>query len=281
MPPTAAAQYLRMSTEHQRYSLENQATAIAAYADEHGLQVVRSYADAGKSGVTIKGRNGLKTLLADVLAGTNAFSQILILDVSRWGRYQDPDQAAHYEFLCREAGYPVRYCAEPFENDGTAMASLMKNMKRVMAAEFSRELSDKARAAQIRAAGRGFKMGGSCPYGLRREVTDEHGKPVAELGPGERKAIASHHVRYALGPSNEQRTIRQLFRWYVVEGLPLTQIVARLNATPETRPCGAEWTVRRLQGALRCELYAGIYVFNRTRQRFRVPVHAGWLFADQ
>jgi DNA invertase Pin-like site-specific DNA recombinase len=36
-----AAQYLRMSTEHQQYSLTNQAAAIAAYAKEHGFSVVR------------------------------------------------------------------------------------------------------------------------------------------------------------------------------------------------------------------------------------------------
>jgi DNA invertase Pin-like site-specific DNA recombinase len=46
-----AAQYLRMSTEHQRYSLENQAAAIGAYAERLGLNVVATYADAGKSGV--------------------------------------------------------------------------------------------------------------------------------------------------------------------------------------------------------------------------------------
>ena len=64
------------------------------------------------------------------MAKSVAFGSILVLDVSRWGRFQDPDQAAHYEFLCREAGVQVRYCSEAFENDGTAVTALVKQMKR-------------------------------------------------------------------------------------------------------------------------------------------------------
>jgi len=43
MDPTLvhAAQYLRTSTDHQQYSLDNQSDAIAQYAAEHGLQIVR------------------------------------------------------------------------------------------------------------------------------------------------------------------------------------------------------------------------------------------------
>ena len=47
-----AAQYVRMSTEHQQYSTENQAEVIARYAAEHGMEIVATYADSGKSGLT-------------------------------------------------------------------------------------------------------------------------------------------------------------------------------------------------------------------------------------
>ena len=76
-----------MSTDHQRYSLANQKAAIAAYATAEGFEIVRSYADAGKSGVTTKRRSGLSELLADVVSGNAEFKTILVLDVSRWGRY--------------------------------------------------------------------------------------------------------------------------------------------------------------------------------------------------
>ncbi len=46
-----AAEYIRMSTDHQKYSPENQRTAIAAYAAQRGIDIVRRYADEGRSGL--------------------------------------------------------------------------------------------------------------------------------------------------------------------------------------------------------------------------------------
>lgn len=60
------AQYVRMSTEHQRYSTENQAAAIAEYAKAHGMEIVQTYEDSGKSGLNLKGRSALQALLRDV-----------------------------------------------------------------------------------------------------------------------------------------------------------------------------------------------------------------------
>lgn len=40
-----AAQYLRMSTDHQQYSLDNQADANAQYAARLGFQNVKPYSD--------------------------------------------------------------------------------------------------------------------------------------------------------------------------------------------------------------------------------------------
>src|SRR5258708_7083822 len=163
-----AAQYIRMSTEHQRYSLENQQAAIAAYALDHGFKVDRTYADPGRSGLTLKGRQGLQHLLCDTLQPRPDFSAILVLDVSRWGRFQDTDQSAHYEFICRQAGVAVHYCDEPFDNDGSMVATIMKHLKRVMAAEFSRELSAKVSRAKLQQARLGFRQGGPIAFGFRR-----------------------------------------------------------------------------------------------------------------
>src|SRR5881394_1881280 len=91
-----AAQYLRMSTERQEYSLDNQAAAIQRYAADNGFSIVRTYEDAGRSGLTINHRSGLKDLLAAVLEGGVSFRAVIVYDVSRWGRFQDLDEAAHY-----------------------------------------------------------------------------------------------------------------------------------------------------------------------------------------
>lgn len=114
-----AAQYLRMSTEQQHYSLENQAICIQRYAASKGFEIVQTYFDPGKSGLSLRHRSGLRQLLKDVVDGSAQYLAVLVYDVSRWGRFQDSDEAAHYEFLCKSAGVPIHYCAETFPNDGS------------------------------------------------------------------------------------------------------------------------------------------------------------------
>ena len=76
-----AAMYVRMSTDHQKYSTENQADTIREYAAKRGMEIVRRYADEGKSGLKIDGRDALKQLIADVQSGAADFQVILVLDV--------------------------------------------------------------------------------------------------------------------------------------------------------------------------------------------------------
>src|SRR5262245_47766979 len=88
-----AAQYVRMSTEHQQYSTENQSAAIAEYARRRGMTIVRTFADSGKSGLRLDGRDALKELISVVQSGNADFSVILVYGVSRWGRFQDTDES--------------------------------------------------------------------------------------------------------------------------------------------------------------------------------------------
>ena len=91
-----AAEYLRMSTEHQQYSIDNQKAAIREYAKRNNFTIVRSFVDEGKSGLVLKHRNGLQQLLRHIVGYSGAFRAVLVYDVSRWGRFQDMDEAACY-----------------------------------------------------------------------------------------------------------------------------------------------------------------------------------------
>lgn len=97
----SAAVYVRMSTEHQQYSTSNQLDAIREYAKRRGLEIVRIYSDEGKSGLNIQGRDALARMIRDVQSGEAEYSCILVYDVSRWGRFQDADESAYYEYICR------------------------------------------------------------------------------------------------------------------------------------------------------------------------------------
>ena len=77
-----AAQYVRMSTDHQEYSIQGQKEAIAEYALNHDIQIVRTYADEHKSGLTMKRRPALKRLISDVQEGRADF-EIIAFDAER------------------------------------------------------------------------------------------------------------------------------------------------------------------------------------------------------
>jgi len=261
--PIPAAQYIRMSTEHQRFSPDAQKLALETYALRQGYQVIATYQDSGKSGLTLKGRPALKKLLSDVLSGDIKFRAILVLDVSRWGRFQDADQAAHYEYMCREAGVPVQYCSETFDNDGGAMASIAKHMKRVMAAEYSRDLSVRVSRAQRHQAALGFRQGGVPVFGVRRRVVDDTGKARMLLSPGEHKALSTDKVVFVRGTRSEVALIQRIFRMYVRDEMSITQIVSWLEANGKMHLNGRLWTYASVRLLLKNEIYIGTYVFGR------------------
>src|SRR5574340_23511 len=200
-----------MSTEHQQYSTENQADKIREYAARRNIEIVRTYADEGKSGLRIDGRQALQKLIADVQAGKADFQIILVYDVSRWGRFQDADESAYYEYICRRAGIQVAYCAEQFENDGSPVSTIVKGVKRAMAGEYSRELSAKVFIGQCRLIELGFRQGGSPGYGLRRMLRDQAGEPKGTLNRGEQKSIQTDRVILVPGPPEEVQTVRWMY----------------------------------------------------------------------
>jgi hypothetical protein len=83
-----AAQYLRMSTDHQQYSIANQSAAIALYAAAHNIGIVRSFADEGLSGTTIKGRRALQELLRVVQSGVADFNLSWFMTLADGGGFK-------------------------------------------------------------------------------------------------------------------------------------------------------------------------------------------------
>jgi DNA invertase Pin-like site-specific DNA recombinase len=258
-----AAQYVRMSTDKQSYSIQNQAPAIAAYAHAHSLTIVRTYSDEGESGLKITNRAGLASLIEDVRSGQADFDHLLVYDVSRWGRFQDIDESAHYEFLCKQAGIKVVYCAEQFDNDGSLLSSIIKNLKRVMAAEYSRELSAKVLDGACRLSRLGFRVGGRPGYGLRRDLVDESGHSRGLLQAGERKYLQTDHVVLRPGPEHEQEIVRKIFRRFAIEKWSQVKIVRQLNKDGVLTLDGRPWTTSAMHYLLQNESYIGNIVYNR------------------
>ena len=276
VPPTPAkilraAQYVRMSTHLQRYSVENQAAMIAAYAAERSLEIVRTYVDRGRSGLGIDNRKELQALIADVQQRRADFSAVLVYDVSRWGRFQDIDESAYYEFICKKAGIKVLYCAEPFENDGSLVSAIMKNIKRVAAADYSRDLSARVFAGSCRVAKLGFKQGGTAGYGLRRVLVSPRGTRKCVLKRGEWKSQQSDRVILEPGPPSQVRNVRWAFRRFVVDRKSELTIARELNAKKQFNEFGRPWRMLAIRRLLTDEKYIGNYIYNRRSGKLKTP----------
>ncbi|MGI0523995.1 recombinase family protein [Rhizobium giardinii] len=279
-----AAAYVRMSTEHQKYSTDNQIETIRRYAEKNGYEMVRQYADEGKSGLRLVGRDALQSLLSDVESGNTGYQAILVYDVSRWGRFQDPDEAAEIELRCKRQGILVHYCAEQFENDGSIGSSIIKTVKRAMAGEYSRELSVKVFAGQANLIRLGYRQGGVPGFGLRRQLVDQGGNPKGELSRGEQKSIATDRVVLIPGPENEVRVVRRIYSLFVADGRGEAEIAEILNAEGILTDWGRAWSRGTVHQVLLNEKYVGNNVWGRTsfklKQSHIKNPEADWIRAD-
>jgi DNA invertase Pin-like site-specific DNA recombinase/DNA-binding winged helix-turn-helix (wHTH) protein len=271
-----AAQYLRMSMDDQQNSIAFQQEAIRCYAVLHKFKVVATYADLGKSGLEIKHRPRLQQLIHEVIDGRANFKAIIVYDVSRWGRFPDSDESACYEFICRAAGVPIHYCAETFTNDITMPNLIMKALKRIMAAEYSRELGVKVVAAKRLVAARGFRLGGTPGYGFRRMLISADGRRKKMLQSRERKAIASDHVVLVPGPKHEVETIKTIFHLAAHRRNTPLRIAQLLNRKGVKFTEGKSWSENNIFRILKNEKYMGNLVWGQTH-KLRVSSRENWI----
>lgn len=262
--PLPVAAYVRMSTEHQQYSTQNQLDRIKEYAAKRGMAIVRVFADEGKSGLSVRGRESLRRMIAEVESGQKEFRAILAYDVSRWGRFQDADESGYYEYICKRAGIGVHYCAEQFENDGSPTSNIIKSVKRSMAGEYSRELSTKVFQGACRLIQLGFKQGGAAGFGLRRVLIDQTGAPKGILKIGEHKSLQTDRVVLRPGPEDEQQTVRWIYAEFVNEQRTERQIADALNERKVLTDLGRPWTRGTIHQVLTNEKYIGNNVYHRT-----------------
>lgn len=260
----SAAAYVRMSTDQQDLSIGIQLDAIEAYAEANGLQVARVYRDAGRSGLEISKRDGMKQMLRDVMDVPRPFDVILVYDVSRWGRFQDVDAAAYYEYTCKLHGVQVVYIQEKFGADDDPMTALMKAMQRTMAAKYSRDLGIKTRAGQDRAVKLGYQMGPLPSLGLTRIAIDRDGnrRPLAR---GQYKGIQSEHIVWVPGPKDEVDLVNRIFRLYAEESATIASVVRRLAEEKASSSRGRSFTHFMVDRLLRTEALVGNFVWGRAR----------------
>lgn len=266
---TIAAQYLRMSTEHQEYSIDNQREYIRKYADDHDIDIQYTYEDAGKSGLTIADRPGLCSLLNDIYNGKITVSVIMVYDVSRFGRCQDIEEPAYHSYMLRQKGVRIIYCAEPFSESQPELFMLGLSYSRYGAAHYSKNLSDKVFLGQANLIRHGYHQGGKAGYGMRRLLVDESGKAKEILKPGQRKSLQTERVILIPGPAEEVNVVNRIYDMLIGEDKPEIVIASELNRLNIAAEYGTRWTRGKIHHILTSERYIGNSIYNRTSFRLK------------
>ena len=257
-----AIAYARCSTDMQEASIPEQKKFIEKYAREHNLEIIRYFEDEGRSGRNAEERPAFMEMM-EYAKTHNDFKFILVYDVSRWGRFENPKEATYWEMVCEKVGKRVQYASEGYVNDDSMGAFITKVVKDSEASEYSRKLSKTSFRGHRHYAEKGFVVGGSAKYGYKRLLMDENGKPVKILEQGEHKSTKTQHCKYVKGDAEEVKTVQRIFDMSANKNYGISEICNILNSEGIPSPRNKGWSKSTVWTILHDETYIGWVVWNR------------------
>ena len=278
--PRAVAYYRHSAEIGQENSVEIQQDNIRSFAKQYDLEIIHEFADRGKSGLNAEGRPAF-TEMMDWVRTRQDFAYVLVLDVSRWGRFQDLDLSAMYKAECGRHGKQVIYTNIGFPKKDDLVHSLRESIDRYQAAEYSRALSKKVFEGCVKVAKQGYRPGGPPPYAFHRMMLDERKQPDRILQPGQRKAIQNGRVILVPGDAEHVAIVQEIFIMFVEKKLDERQIAGVLNQRRLLSPGGRQWGEATVRHVLTNQQYAGAVVYNKTTRKLKSPVrrnpHEQWV----
>ncbi|MGE8556756.1 MAG: recombinase family protein [Chryseobacterium jejuense] len=267
----AVAYYRHSAEDKQENSVAIQRSHVERFALEHSIVIIHEEIDEGISGL-LANRPGFERLFDNWIKNFNAphFDYVLVYDVSRWGRFQDQDQAGHYVYLCKKHGKEVVYVSRGFIDAGNQLfSSLEISIQRYMAAEYSRQLSEKVFHGCVKVSQQGYSAGGTAVYGMARQLLDVNKKTIRILSAGEHKQIANERVSFT--PKNDEttETVRKIFDLFVTERFAISEIASYLNQRKILSTNKKQWDKSKIIKILTDETYIGTRIYNKKWGRLK------------
>ena len=260
--------YIRMSTDMQTESPENQEREIRAYAARYGIEIVTVYADLGVSGMTAEKREQFLSMIDDVEEGRNTYNIVLYLDESRWGRFVDSREAEYHRMRLERKNVLCQSCEKDLALTSNIADRIMTLLRDESASDYCRQLSQKVWVGQCNLVTKGFRQGGVAGYGIRRMLLDEKGFPKQELTMGQRKSLLTERVILVPGPEEERKTVLWMYDQFLA-GIPEGEIAAQLNSRGVVNQFGRPWSRGTVCEVLTNEKYIGNNLFNRTSGKMK------------
>ncbi len=225
--------YCRVSTdkEDQLNSLETQKEFFTQYAQQTGHTLLRIYADEGISGTRTKNRSQFLQLMQD--AKNQDFSLLVVKDVSRLAR-NTLDLLTCIRAL-KSLGIETQFLTANMTSMGNS--EFVLTIFAALAQEESANLSKRVKFGKHLNASKGRVP--NLVYGYDKTSGDYFNLRINE---------------------SEAKVIRQMYDWYLEEGLGGIAIAKRLNAMGIRTKRNAQWSDATARNVLSNELYGGMVI---------------------
>lgn len=265
------ALYLRVSTEEQRerQSIATQREFAERYCTLHQLPVSVIYADDGVSGIVpLDQRPAGARILPD--GRLRRFDQLLVYKLDRLGRETRLTLEAVAEL--EQCGVRVKSLTEDFDT-ATASGRLMLTLLSGFAAHEREVIRERSLAGSQRVAERGGWLGGTVPYGYRKDGSQRCAKLVLSEEPIARLDISEAEVirRIFRLAAEEQQSCPRIADYLNSLGVPCA--CTRDGRQRKGKPTAGRWRAGRVRNLLVNTIYKGQHVYGkRSRSPKRVPV---------
>lgn len=267
----AIAYYRHSAEDKQENSVAIQRLHVEKFATQHNIEIIHEEADEGKSGL-LANRPAFKRLFDNWIQNLEApeFNYVLVYDVSRWGRFQNQDEAGYFAHICTKYNKSVIYVSIGFPNEANQLfSSLGISLHRYMAAEYSRQLSEKVFYGSIKVSQQGYSVGGTPVYGMARELLDVNKKHIRVLAKGEHKQIANERVSFIPKDDETTEIVIKIFDLFVKEKYQLLDIATYLNSKCVLSANGKLWDKSKIVKILTNETYIGTRIYNKRWGRLK------------
>ncbi|MCX7428823.1 MAG: recombinase family protein, partial [Planctomycetia bacterium] len=261
---TPAVAYIRMSSDRQEASPDQQRAEVAKLAKREGYRSIREYFDDGISGDATEKRKAFQRMIADA-EEKGDFAAILCWSQDRFGRF-DSIEAGRWIYPLRQAGVWLHTVAEGAIDWNDFTGRVMYGIVQEGKHQFLVDLSKNVLRGKIDAAkqGRGSALP---PWGMDRAYYDPTGNLVKQVPYGEcfskprgwaMRFVASCDVEAV-------ETVRWIFDTFAERDCGMGWIAGDLNRRGVKSPKGTTWSIQTIQGILTRRVYSGANVFGTNR----------------
>jgi site-specific DNA recombinase len=215
-----ACAYVRVSTKRQaehETSLNEQETGIARGAAERGYEIIETYVEAGKSGMTDR-RPALQRMIADACAQPKRYDAVFVYNFSRF--FRDEYECEGYRRKLEKAG--VKLISATQDVGEGPHARLIRSIFTSLDAASSEINAEQVKVVMSANAEAGFHNGSAPPLGYRTYVAERRGKKdkkKLEIDPAERPLVELIFRLYMEGDgTGEPLGIGSIVKWLRAHG---------------------------------------------------------------